>query len=853
MLTFTSKSYLYSRPSLIEQYCRYSEAARDSNDGKVIPCYVVDTADQDIAYMEKVNIEMIVRTQTKNPKGRYSLRENSESSECLKNGLNGFYRTTGYNPMTQRIVNREYEALQKYELVDEIRRQMRFVLKASGNLEDVVSISGKEAFDKVTKCFEKYGISPDQTIKENSINHFENWGTEFYEYVDAGKTLASMKYVPKKRSFELIRDINGAVKKTLISCDIVELTKKAIDSNEELTNPEERWINTEDQNSLRKKHGYFSDYELTFEQDMIHKKAIEKIDKYLGKVNLPDNELGQLIVIQGEAGTGKTVLAQKIFIDILKQHPNLNCYFVVNHNELISQYKSELKKYDIKEEKVDKPSVVLNAIDKLRGEEKNRPDIIFVDEAHLMNTRKTQQYTDKNKNFIKADNMILDMRRSARIVVIMFDENQILRGEQCWGNGMLESLIDESIEKGNYAILKRQMRIEAEQEVVDWISTFVKKHKINTIPKEIDYTMRIYDSVRKMYNAIKGYASVDETKNSRMVATFDWKWSPSGDGKNKKDPWFVSVEEEKWKLPWNNEHSTRNEYYANKYKQETDKPWIEQEYSLDEVGSTFSVQGFDMPYVGVILGKSLSYDKDTKTVKIVPERCMDHGVTDAVTTTDGEKVIKTTAFRERLIWNAVNILLTRGRKGLFIYAVDKDLREALLNAYGEMNTVDVPEEYEEILLNKNKWSAYTRRSYEVMIQKASEKMIYNVPDKPGYVFNKLELSNIDVTGYSYIVTGLAGEMWPIQESSLVGYEANPDDIKAKPKAFKTRTNDITYYAVQIPVEKEFKVSLANGTVLNGNSYGVEHGTGDYLLCTDFENKDYRIINGYIFDQIYQIK
>ena len=853
MLSFTSKSYMYSRPSLIEQYCRYSSEARKSNNGEVIPCFIVDTAGEDVSYMKNVNQEMINRTQTKNPKERYTLRENSESAECLRNGLKGFYRTDIDNSMVQRIINREYEALQKYENIDEIRRQMLFVLKASEDFKDMAIISDDDALKQVKSCFEKCGITADNEIKEFAKNHFENWGIEYFDYIEDGKAIATMIYHPRKKTFELVSTFMIAEKDGFSSDDIVEFTQTALNTKEEITNPEEKWINREDHKSLRKKYGYFSDYELTPEQDKIHKKSIEKIEKYLGEGDIADGQMGHLIVIQGEAGTGKTVLAQRIFTDVLKKYPDLNCYFAVNHNELISQYKSELKKFGVPANKIDKPSIVLNNIDKVRGGGVKRPDIIFIDEAHLMNTRKSQVYTDKNKNFILADNMVSDMRRSAKIVFIMFDENQILKGEQCWNESLLESIIDESIENGDYAILKRQMRIEAEQEVVDWISTFVKKHRINPIPSEMEYKIQIFDTVTEMYEVIKAYASVEETRYSRMVATFDYRWSPTGSGENKLGPWFVSIEKEGWKLPWNNEHSTRKEYYENKYKLEEDKPWIEQDYSLNEVGSTFSVQGFDMPYVGVILGKSLTYNKDSKKVEVVPELCKDHSVMDAITLNDGEQSVKSTAHRERLIWNAVNILLTRGRKGLFIYAEDENLREALLNAYGKVNIAMLPNEYDDILTNKDMWRMYTRKSYEVKIQTAKVDKEYNVHGKPGIVFNKFEKVEADVTGYDYVVTGVSGEMWPIHESSLKGYNASPSEIKATPSVFTTKENDIVYYAFQIPTDKKFSVILSSGIELQGNVDGVEHGTGDYLVCTDFEAKDYRIVNGSIFDKMYLAK
>lgn len=38
-----------------------------------------------------------------------------------------------------------------------------------------------------------------------------------------------------------------------------------------------------------------------------------------------------------------------------------------------------------------------------------------------------------------------------------------------------------------------------------------------------------------------------------------------------------------------------------------DSVWAEKPMSIDEVGSTFTIQGFDLNYAGVIIGPSITY------------------------------------------------------------------------------------------------------------------------------------------------------------------------------------------------------------------------------------------------------
>ena len=100
----------------------------------------------------------------------------------------------------------------------------------------------------------------------------------------------------------------------------------------------------------------------------------------------------------------------------------------------------------------------------------------------------------------------------------------------------------------------------------------------------------------------------------------------------------------------------------------------EDESTIDEVGSIYTVQGFDLNYVGVILGPSIGYDPVKKRLIIRPEEYCD---TEAFRGRDGikdpEKV------KEKIILNSINILMKRGVKGLYIYAHDPVLRQYLNN------------------------------------------------------------------------------------------------------------------------------------------------------------------------------
>ena len=95
--------------------------------------------------------------------------------------------------------------------------------------------------------------------------------------------------------------------------------------------------------------------------------------------------------------------------------------------------------------------------------------------------------------------------------------------------------------------------------------------------------------------------------------------------------------------------------------------------SIDEVGSIYTVQGFNLNYVGVILGPSISYDEKNNKLLILSDRYKD---TEAFKGLGNHP--NSTKIKEEIILKALNILLKRGIKDLYLYAHDEKLRTKLL-------------------------------------------------------------------------------------------------------------------------------------------------------------------------------
>lgn len=371
---------------------------------------------------------------------------------------------------------------------------------------------------------------------------------------------------------------------------------------------------------------------------------------------------GQLILVSGEAGAGKTVLMSSLFYELnqrAKEKDNVifkkdKNFLLVNHDQQLKVYKQIAGKLNMDEKNlVNKPTSFINNHDT-----DDIADVVVVDEAHLLWTQGKQSY--------QGENQLKDLLDRTRVVVAVFDKNQILSTEQYWENDELYSLKEKAIHENNYMFLYNQMRINADQKTVDWIRELVDTQKISTIKKDTKgYDLKIFDDPQKMYDEIKVKSKDNSIGISRMLATFDW---PYINKKNNPNYYMVTIGG--FSLPWNLQlPESKEQRKANKL-----LSWAEQEQTIGEIGSTFTIQGFDLNYAGVIIGPSVKYRKG----KIIFDK--DASENKKVTRRRTLKSGKKEYFSDVLLKNELNVLLTRGVNGLYIYAVDDELRQALIDA-----------------------------------------------------------------------------------------------------------------------------------------------------------------------------
>ena len=384
-----------------------------------------------------------------------------------------------------------------------------------------------------------------------------------------------------------------------------------------------------------------------------------------------ERDESQLILVKGGAGTGKTVLLSSVFYDLFQDHAakselnsdeEFKAYLLVNHDEQVTVYDQIAEKLGLHNDKlprVMKPTKFINE-HQTSGE---KADVVLIDEAHLLWTQGKQSY--------RGENQFKDILELADVVVAVFDPLQVLAGNQFWTKEQLAEL-EQYAGENNIINLSQQMRIASKGPAEEWIRKIIDEGLVTSIPTNDVYRIDIFDSPEELHRVVRmkslpGENSEVEKGLSRLIATYDWRFSSGKARPTDSDTWDVVIGD--FRLPWNNQGSiTRAEKKLS---------WAERDSTVDEVGSIFTVQGFDLNYAGVILGPSVKF-RDGKIVFDKSESWNPNVTSKRSMEIDGQK--HKLDVSEELLRNQLNVLLTRGVHGLGIYAVDDELREALKRA-----------------------------------------------------------------------------------------------------------------------------------------------------------------------------
>jgi len=374
------------------------------------------------------------------------------------------------------------------------------------------------------------------------------------------------------------------------------------------------------------------------------------VDQILAFTTAHVNETGPAVfTVYGDAGTGKSVILAHLFNQLQtasRTRPDsplakTTNYFLVNHPEILKVYREIAgKEPHLLKKDFQRPTSLINQLAKGT----TTADVLVIDEAHLLLSQ-----PDHYNNFY-GENQLSSLLAAAKVIILVFDETQVLRMKSFWTEKRLEHLLARYPHQ--HVRLNHQFRMQANDELVAWINDFTHS-QVRPLPQSVgaQYDLRIFNDAEQMRRAI--VAKNNQVGLSRVVSTSGYPSTLDG-GKH-------YITEGHFHLPWDQYNYTST-------------PWAELPQTIDEVGSIYTCQGFDLNYVGLILGPPLTLSPQNQ-LEVHLDRYTDvEAFKRRADITDAQEL---TAIKKQLILNSVNVLMKRGVKGLYIYAHDAHLRQYL--------------------------------------------------------------------------------------------------------------------------------------------------------------------------------
>ncbi len=408
----------------------------------------------------------------------------------------------------------------------------------------------------------------------------------------------------------------------------------------------------------------FSPYKrLTEDQHIV---AIEIIKTLIENKSRNDQST---FFVSGVPGTGKSVLAvylmklliesQQAINELSFDDDNINFITLLN---LISQYHGKLKvRLVIPMESLRK--TLKNVFKQVHGLKANMViapsevikkhyDILIVDEAHRLRRRVNLMpglaHTFDNVNdHLKIENGDeLDwIMRSSDYQIFFYDSNQSVKPSDVRKEKFRE--IINQVGTIQFT-LTSQMRVKGGDYYISSIYKLLEQ-KLNKQIEVENYELRIFDDVEDMYQLIR--LKNKEDGLCRMVSGYAWPW------KTKEVNYEDIKKQNLYDIVINDYHYIWNH---------TNKDWVNSLNAINEIGCIHTVQGYDLNYVGVIIGNEIKYDNISQNIYIDEKNYFDR---------NGKISIQTQKELFDYIINIYKVLLTRGIKGTYIYICNHELRK----------------------------------------------------------------------------------------------------------------------------------------------------------------------------------
>ncbi|PZP12711.1 MAG: hypothetical protein DI602_08315, partial [Aliarcobacter butzleri] len=260
------------------------------------------------------------------------------------------------------------------------------------------------------------------------------------------------------------------------------------------------------------------DYVNNLTNDDFSINIIDKQRVFYSKVLENKNMQNNIFILDGRAGSGKTVVGYKLLVELIKFRKNVVLavpssflYHTTKHNKF-----PVFHSYSI-------------------SQNNTLYDFIIVDEAHRLTKQELVELSNKTKN-----------------LVLLIDDFQKISAKGINVDDVKNQLINKTI---FYEKLRFQLRSQGQNFYEDWVyNLFINPTRYENTN---EFTVSIFDNINILENKLNNYT------NKKLIAGFTWEWNePRSDGSL---PLDIYIEKDAWSKAWNNKNLLKTKNYKSFY------------------------------------------------------------------------------------------------------------------------------------------------------------------------------------------------------------------------------------------------------------------------------------------------
>ena len=396
------------------------------------------------------------------------------------------------------------------------------------------------------------------------------------------------------------------------------------------------------QDSLAKMLQGNKEFNMIDEQKVIYEDAIRMA------IDTVASNSKNVLVVQGGPGTGKSVLAINLLVELTKR--GMTSFYVTKNAAPRAVFRDKLKGSF----KMTYINNLFQGSGQFTEAETNEVNVLVVDEAHRLNA-KSGMFQNLGENQIK------EIINASNFSIFFIDEDQKVTLKDIGSVDEIKKYAQE-LEAGIRIVeLESQFRCNGSDGYLSWLDNLLEIRKTaNFDDMDFDYDFRVLDNPNEVRRLIE--EKNRENNKSRMVAGYCWNWI--SEGKNNTDIHDIVIPEYNFEMSWNLGNS---------------QTWAIDPMSVNEIGCIHTCQGLEFDYVGVIIGDDIRYEDGHIVTDYKKRASTDQSLKgiNKIAKEDGKEAANRMA--DSIIKNTYRTLMTRGMKGCYVYCTDKKLQEYLKN------------------------------------------------------------------------------------------------------------------------------------------------------------------------------